>query len=316
MKKLKVLALVIVSCLFLTACSCQRKVENFTVSFNSDGGTTVETVTVEDGKTIQKPSNPTKEGYTFKGWYSSEDSEHEFDFSKPITGNITLVAKWEKKNACTLTCDPGYKLVNGDSADCSCKKINTSTGTTTTEEPTEEPVVPELTDKEKLAQALTAIVPKTLTDGNTSIKDYTIPSGCTITNTANVTSTDKTVVTDGVVKTLYRANTDGTIKSTYKVECGSESDNKTVTHTVPKSTYSYEYEMKTAITYLISVYDGETLLENAYTLSNSKAQNLKYNADAKGAQVAISAFKSDEAYSMTLGSKTETVYEVAAPELR
>ena len=41
------------------------------------------------------PDNPTKDGYTFKGWYTDVNLTNEFDFNTPITSNITLYAKWD-----------------------------------------------------------------------------------------------------------------------------------------------------------------------------------------------------------------------------
>ena len=64
----------------------------YTVIFNSDGGSVVTAQTVEEGKTANEPANPTKEGYTFKGWYLGET---EYDFETPISGDITLKAQWE-----------------------------------------------------------------------------------------------------------------------------------------------------------------------------------------------------------------------------
>ena len=67
-------------------------VVTYTVTFDSDGGSAVTAQTVEEGKTATKPADPTKEGYTFKGWFLGETA---YDFATPVTGNITLKAKWE-----------------------------------------------------------------------------------------------------------------------------------------------------------------------------------------------------------------------------
>jgi len=48
---------------------------------------------IQDGKTINKPTNPTKEGYEFLGWYVGDI---EYDFSKPVKENLTLQAKWKE----------------------------------------------------------------------------------------------------------------------------------------------------------------------------------------------------------------------------
>jgi len=93
----------------------------YTVTFDSDGGSAVAAQTVEDGKTATKPADPTKEGYTFKGWYLGSTA---YDFSKPVTGNITLTAKWEKVVVSTapytITFDP-----NGGSVTPTTKQTDT-----------------------------------------------------------------------------------------------------------------------------------------------------------------------------------------------
>ena len=63
----------------------------FTVSFNSDEGSSVQPQTVEENGTATKPDDPTKTGYTFSGWY---EGDNEFVFTTPITKATTLKAKW------------------------------------------------------------------------------------------------------------------------------------------------------------------------------------------------------------------------------
>ena len=65
----------------------------FTVTFDSDGGSEVEAQEVDEGEPAEKPEDPTKEGFTFKGWQL--DGE-DFDFETPITESITLKAVWEE----------------------------------------------------------------------------------------------------------------------------------------------------------------------------------------------------------------------------
>lgn len=67
--------------------------EYITVSFDTDGGSNIDSVVIKIGDTIKELDIPTKDGYTFKGWYIKEE---EFAFSKPITEEITLKAKWEE----------------------------------------------------------------------------------------------------------------------------------------------------------------------------------------------------------------------------
>ncbi|MCX4254741.1 MAG: InlB B-repeat-containing protein [Bacilli bacterium] len=64
----------------------------YTVSFNSDGGSAVDSIRVQEGGSIAEPSAPVKEGYYFAGWYLDNIA---FDFKNTINQDITLVAKWE-----------------------------------------------------------------------------------------------------------------------------------------------------------------------------------------------------------------------------
>lgn len=67
------------------------------VIFNSNGGSSVEKITVEHDSQIDEPTAPTKDGFYFKGWYTdpnfAEDSRFAFG-SQAITENLTLYAKW------------------------------------------------------------------------------------------------------------------------------------------------------------------------------------------------------------------------------
>ncbi|MCL2335793.1 MAG: S-layer homology domain-containing protein, partial [Firmicutes bacterium] len=76
--------------------SSGSSVSHSTVSFNSYGGSKVNSQTVTYGAKATKPADPTKEGYTFAGWYTDAGLTVSFDFSKGITGNTTLYAKWIK----------------------------------------------------------------------------------------------------------------------------------------------------------------------------------------------------------------------------
>lgn len=67
--------------------------DGFTVKFDTDGGSSIDSVTVEKNGTLSKPSNPTREGYKFVAW---QLDGKDYDFSSKVTKNITLKAKWEK----------------------------------------------------------------------------------------------------------------------------------------------------------------------------------------------------------------------------
>ena len=70
------------------------EVKKWTVTFDSQGGSPVSPVQVENGKTVAKPANPTRSDYDFTGWYQEAAAVTEFDFATPITSNWTLFAGW------------------------------------------------------------------------------------------------------------------------------------------------------------------------------------------------------------------------------
>ena len=66
----------------------------FTVTFNSNGGSDVDAVTVNWNTTVAEPEEPTKAHVIFAGWYSNEALTNAYSFSTKITADTTLYAKW------------------------------------------------------------------------------------------------------------------------------------------------------------------------------------------------------------------------------
>lgn len=63
----------------------------------TDKPETTTKITVDDQGKVEKPAqDPVRPGYTFDGWYSDPECTIPFDFSKPITGDIHIYAKWNK----------------------------------------------------------------------------------------------------------------------------------------------------------------------------------------------------------------------------
>lgn len=63
----------------------------YTVQFNTDGGSYVEPQTVRHGECAFRPVDPTKDGMVFDGWFLGENK---WDFSTQVTMDITLTAHW------------------------------------------------------------------------------------------------------------------------------------------------------------------------------------------------------------------------------
>ena len=72
-------------------------VTTYTVTFNSKGGSDVTSASVAEGNKVTKPTNPTRDGYTFLGWSTEETSSTYYDFDTAVTSSFTLYAQWEKK---------------------------------------------------------------------------------------------------------------------------------------------------------------------------------------------------------------------------
>lgn len=87
--------------------SANESIQTYTVSFNSDGGSNVDPQRITYGDYVSEPEEPTRKYYDFIGWYFDDVL---YDFSKPVTSNLTLIAKWIK-NTVLVTFSP-----NGGSA--------------------------------------------------------------------------------------------------------------------------------------------------------------------------------------------------------
>ena len=67
--------------------------ELYTITFDSNGGSEVRSKRVGENGNVIRPTDPTREGYKFVGWYLNNE---EFDFNTKITSDLTLTARWEE----------------------------------------------------------------------------------------------------------------------------------------------------------------------------------------------------------------------------
>ena len=75
----------------------------YTVTFNSNGGTTVTAQNILSGGNATKPTDPDRSGYSFDGWYTDTGFNTKWNFSNTIDNNITLYAKWLLSYSLSLT---------------------------------------------------------------------------------------------------------------------------------------------------------------------------------------------------------------------
>jgi uncharacterized repeat protein (TIGR02543 family) len=82
------------------------QVNSNTITFDTNGGSTVSSQTVNSGGTATLPSPaPTKDNFTFGGWYSDSELTSTYNFSTTVLTNITLYAKWNPVPTYTVTFD-------------------------------------------------------------------------------------------------------------------------------------------------------------------------------------------------------------------
>ncbi|GEM_PF-4438069 len=67
---------------------------SYVVKFETNGGGKVASQSLKRNAVVKKPATPTKEGYTFEGWYTDKELTTEYDFSTEVTKGFTLYAKW------------------------------------------------------------------------------------------------------------------------------------------------------------------------------------------------------------------------------
>ena len=93
-----------------------------TLTFDTMGGSKIAPETVRHGLTVAKPKDPVNGGYTFDGWYTDKTFRHRYDFSTPLTEDITIYAKWflivlpgvtVKKNTPKLNTSDHFAYVQG-----------------------------------------------------------------------------------------------------------------------------------------------------------------------------------------------------------
>ena len=66
----------------------------YTVTFETNGGGTIEDQSILSGSLVVEPENPKKEGYVFAGWFSDKNLTESYNFLNPVNKNLTLFAKW------------------------------------------------------------------------------------------------------------------------------------------------------------------------------------------------------------------------------
>ena len=93
-------------------------IKSFTASFNTQGGSSVDSQSVDYGTVVTSPAAPTRTGYTFAGWYKEAACSNAWDFSTDkITQDTTLYAKWTIKSFTASFNTQGGSSIGNQSVD-------------------------------------------------------------------------------------------------------------------------------------------------------------------------------------------------------
>ncbi len=85
----------------------------FTVTFSTGSGSAVESQPVREGRCAVEPADPNQDGYFFRGWYTDNSyaEDKQYDFRTPVTGNITLYARWVAYRTLTFVTGEGASIL-------------------------------------------------------------------------------------------------------------------------------------------------------------------------------------------------------------
>lgn len=112
----------------------EKKIETITITFDSKGGSAVDSITINKGAELILPKNPTYTGYTFKGWY--DKNETQIRNNALLKEDTTLYAKWEKivpkkEEKISLSLSRNTLHVNGIKTAKATAKVKNSSGKVT-----------------------------------------------------------------------------------------------------------------------------------------------------------------------------------------
>lgn len=120
---------------FTATCDVTVDASEYTVTFETDGGTAIAPVTVKKGDMLQRPADPQKGGLdeglyegtisdpesgtvAFAGWYTDPELQNEYDFSTVLASDMTLYAKWDGEVQSPIELSDDTDIVNAALAYC------------------------------------------------------------------------------------------------------------------------------------------------------------------------------------------------------
>ena len=181
----KIAAIVVVAVIIILLClkSCKKKGE-YVIKFSTNGGTEISEQYVSANGKVKVPSDPTKEGYTFVGWYL--DGKR-YDFDSKVNSDLVIEAKWEETGTEAVT---GVELDQTEAAILPTDSILLIA----TVEPSD------AKDKTVTWKSSDESVATVDEDGNVTAKSIGFTTITVTTNDGEFTATCRVVVSEDVVK--------------------------------------------------------------------------------------------------------------------
>ena len=92
-------------------------INTYTITYDTDSDVIIDAESVDYNTPFTKPTDPKKEGYTFKGWYTDNTFTTLYDFDTPATKDIIVYADWNKNEVPTEPTDPNLPDVPTEPTD-------------------------------------------------------------------------------------------------------------------------------------------------------------------------------------------------------
>lgn len=114
----KLITAVLICILTFTLFACNKGSGDgarYTITFDSNGGSAVQSILLGERDEVIFPPNPTRDGYTFSGWFFDGDKfqnqlKKDTFSTNPLTGDLTVYAKWRHNSEVPAPIDPGITL--------------------------------------------------------------------------------------------------------------------------------------------------------------------------------------------------------------
>ncbi len=253
--------------------SAKWNVEQYTITFDSNGGSSISPITQEYGTAVTEPAAPTREGYTFTGW---KLDGNDYTFNTMPGKNITLTAHWTAQSNIPYTVEHYMEELDGSypSTPNETENLSGSTGATVTA--TAQSYAGFTYDSNASDSVSTGTV---TADGSLVLKVYYTRNSYTVTWNSNGGTVDTNGATTGKVK--YGANitqpTNNPTRTGYTFNLWT-GYTENMTMPAADTTFTAHWTADSNIAYTVEHYKAE--LDGSYLSTPSHTDNLSGSTGA------------------------------------